>query len=118
VIDADAATGGQSFILTVPNKTLPLQPGMAVTAHLPVPGDPLPGVIVPRTAIIRFLGKAWIYAAAENKFTRHEINMEMPSPQGWFVRDLKAGESVVTGGAQSLLAEEIKLQTVGGEEEE
>jgi RND family efflux transporter MFP subunit len=119
VIDADAATGGQTFILTSSNNVLSLQPGMAVTAHLPMPGDPLQGVIVPRSAVIRFGGKAWVYVPAdEKKFVRHEINLEMPSAQGFFLRDLKAGESVVTSGAQSLLSLEAKLQTVGGKEEE
>jgi RND family efflux transporter MFP subunit len=118
-LESDSTTGGQTFLFTVNAADLHLQPGMAVTAYLPSSAEVLPGVNVPRSAILRFIGKTWAYVkSADEQFTRHDIALEMPTPDGWFTRDLKPGDTVVTNGAQSLLSQEIKLQTTGGEEEE
>lgn len=116
---ANPATGGQTLLFAVTAEQLSLQPGMAVTAYLQLPGEPEKGVSVPRSAVIRFTGKAWVYVrAGEEKFTRREIILRRPTPQGWFVTDnLKPQEQVVVRGAQSLLSGELKFQTAGEEEE-
>jgi len=115
---ADPVTGGQTLLFAVRAGDLGLQPGAAVTAFLQLPGEPSKGVIVPRSAVIRFAGRAWAYVqTGEDKFTRREVALHTITPQGWFMaKDFKAGEPVVVSGALGLMATELKLATVEEEE--
>ncbi|MBN1489678.1 MAG: efflux RND transporter periplasmic adaptor subunit [Phycisphaerae bacterium] len=117
---ADAVTGGESLLFAVSEGDFSLQPGMTVAAYLQLPGAPETGVSVPRSAVVRLTGRAWVYVRTGNDtFTRQEVPVDVLTPEGWFVAEgLGPDDSVVVRGAQNLLSEEIKHQTVGGEEEE
>ncbi len=77
------------------------------------------GVIVPRSALIRFGGKTWAYVQlAEGEFSRRELVGAKSVGTGWFApQGFKSGQGVVTAGAQILLSEELKSQIQVGEEE-
>ena|SRR5437867_1816746 len=97
----------------------PVPPGTPVTAYVPEEGEPLQGVTVPRNAVVRYLGKAWVYVAVDaNEFERREVSLDHPAPSGdgWFVVDvLKGDELVVTVGAQILMSYEINAAFGGCE---
>ncbi|MBI4582186.1 MAG: hypothetical protein HY718_20995 [Planctomycetes bacterium] len=117
----DPLTGGQTLVLAFSPGGLSVQPGMPVTAHLELPGDPVQGVVVPSGAIVRYVGAAWVYVkSGEEQFTRREVGGHRLTPRGWFAPagTLSAGDSVVVRAAQSLLSQELKSQAGGGEEEE
>ena len=108
----DVRTQGQAYQLRVTASGLPVRPGLAVIAYLALPGEPLTGVSVPRSAIVRYGGGTWVYVqTAEPQFTRREVKLTSPSTAGWFVTaGLAAGDRVVVVGAQVLLSEELKVQ--------
>ncbi|HEY3243335.1 MAG TPA: HlyD family efflux transporter periplasmic adaptor subunit, partial [Phycisphaerae bacterium] len=56
-----ARTQSQSFLFRVAQAGFPLRPGIAVTGYLNIPGEPLQGVIIPQSAIVRLVGRAWVY---------------------------------------------------------
>jgi hypothetical protein len=89
-----------------------LRPGTPVTAYLAVPGAAHHGVVVPRAAIVRAGGKAWVYEQVDDDdFVRREITLDRPTDAGWFVSGrLESGAKVVVAGAQILLSEEFKSQ--------
>jgi multidrug efflux pump subunit AcrA (membrane-fusion protein) len=101
---------GRGFLFLVSPNQARLIPGAAVTAFLPLPGEPATGVTVPREAIIRFNGATWVYVQTGGEtFERREVALESPGEAGWFVRGgFKPGDAVVTAGAQQMLSEELK----------
>jgi len=111
---ADPLTQGQGFLFLLTGNPLP--PGAAVTGWLKVPGEPASGVIVPRAALLRHEGGAYVYVQiGDENFQRREIELDRPVEKGWFVMEgVKAGEKIVVIGAQQLLSEELKSK--GGEE--
>ncbi|HVV71213.1 MAG TPA: hypothetical protein VHI52_06915, partial [Verrucomicrobiae bacterium] len=90
-----------------------LGPGEAVTGLLEVPGEPLAGVAVPRSAVLHFNGAVWVYVqTGEEGFRRVEIHPGPPLDNALFVQEgLRAGDKLVTVGAQQLLSEELKGQS-------
>ncbi|HVY69012.1 MAG TPA: hypothetical protein VHH73_03750 [Verrucomicrobiae bacterium] len=108
----DPQSQGQGFFFLVRNPPTSLRPGATITATVPAGGEASQGVWIPRAAILRVEGKAWVYeAASETEFHREEVNLEHPGAQGWFVTgDLKAGDKVVTTGAALLWSEETKAR--------
>jgi hypothetical protein len=112
---ADPQTQGQGFLLLLENSSLP--PGAAVVAWLTISGEETKGVTVPRSAVIRHEGEAFVYVQiGDELFERKEIELERPTPKGWFVeQDMKAGQRLVIVGAQQLLSDELQGQG-GGEE--
>ncbi|WP_225010198.1 efflux RND transporter periplasmic adaptor subunit [Novosphingobium percolationis] len=64
------------------------------------------GVAVPRDAVLRWRGGLWVYRQeGPESFERVELVDARPIGGGWFVRSgLTAGNRVVTGGAETLLA--------------
>ena len=116
----DAQTRGQASLLVVEQPGTGLRPGAVVTAFLKLPGDEASGVILPSRAVVRAAGLAWAYVqTAENEFTRREVSIGAPMPDGWFVtQNFKSGEQVVVTGAQALLSEEFKSQISVGDEAE
>ncbi|HVP09654.1 MAG TPA: efflux RND transporter periplasmic adaptor subunit, partial [Phycisphaerae bacterium] len=105
-------TQGQAYLFKVACNGSPIRPGMAVAAYMALPGDPLTGVIVPRSAIVRYAALAWAYLkTGEDQFTRRELHLLSPTEAGWFVTaGLSAGDTVVVTGAQVLLSQELKAQ--------
>ena len=112
-ITADPQTLGRGFNFLVKGKALPAN--AAVTAWLTLPGEKEKGVIVPRDAIVRHQGEAFVYVqTTEETFERFGIALHHPLAAGWFCDELKPGVKVVINGAQQLLSEELK--GAGGEE--
>jgi multidrug efflux pump subunit AcrA (membrane-fusion protein) len=111
---------GQQFLVRVRTPGPALRPGAAVTAYLVLSGEARKGTVVPRSAVVRADGRAWAYAQlADDRFARREVDVTHPLETGYFVAELwKAGDRVVTSGAQLLLSEERKAQIRVGEEGE
>lgn len=88
-----------------------LIPGMTLTVSLPA-GPLRDGVVVPASAVVWWQGQAWCYVEiASGKFARTAVPNSNPLPTGWFLSEgVPAGSRVVTGGAQSLLSEEMRSQ--------
>ena len=112
----DPQTQGQGFLTLA--KGASLTPGTAVTAWLSLPGEKRVGVIVPRCAIVRHEGEAFVYLqSGEDLFLKQRIELNRPVDGGWFVEEnLKPGSKIVLVGAEQLLSDELKAQG-GGEEE-
>jgi multidrug efflux pump subunit AcrA (membrane-fusion protein) len=105
----DPQTQGQAFLFLVQPNPARLAPGAAVTGYLPVTGEPVNGVVISRSAVIRHEGAAWIYVeSAGTNFVRREVSLDRPLANGWFVSSgVKPGERVVVVGAQSLFSNEL-----------
>ena len=112
----DPQMQGHGFLLQV-NSNPGLVPGAALTGYLTLPGEPRTGVLLPRSAVVRFGGSTWIYAQmSDNTFQRETVILDTPLADGWFVgSDLKPNDKVVVVGAQQLLSEELKGQGGGGD---
>jgi hypothetical protein len=69
-------------------------------------------VLLPRSAVVRFNGTAWVYVqTAPDTFRRTEVSLAHSLEKGWFVQgSLNLQDKVVTVGAQQLLSEERKGQ--------
>jgi hypothetical protein len=108
----DPQMQGRGYLFLVTSNPSRLAPGAALTGFLSLPGDEQSGVTLPREAVVRFNGAAWVYVqTGEDAFQRTEVALDRPLEQGWFVREgLKPGDKVVTVGAQQLLSEELKGQ--------
>jgi len=106
----DPATQVQMLLFSV-NKKLP--PGAAVAGFLKTSGEPVGGVAVPFSAVVRHEGKGWIYVQTEtNQFVRTEIPLDRLMNDGWFVSEnLSATNHIVVTGAQTVLSAELS----GGE---
>lgn len=115
---ADAVTGGQTVLFSLQAGQAALQPGLPISARLELPGEPRKGVIVPRSAVIRVAGLAWVYVKSDaEKLTRRQMPVDTPMFEGWFVAEaLKAGDTIVTRGAQTVLSEELSFGTKEEEE--
>ena len=123
---ADGSHSSANLISTLPQLDPRLQapsllyivaahPGLIPGINLPVflpTGPARDGVIVPNGAIVWWQGKAWCYVeASAGKFTRKEVDISNPIPNGWFVTEgINAEAHVVTSGAQTMLSEEFRAQ--------
>lgn len=112
VATSDPRTLGQTLLFRVGAEGLLLRPGQPVTAYLPTSGTVQPGVIIPRSAIVRFSGKAWTYVEiGEGRFTRRDVPLDHPTDAGWFLTSgVTPGERIVVTGAEVLLSEELKSE--------
>ena len=111
-ISADPQTLGRGFIFLLKGKAL--SANAAITAWLSLSGEAEKGVIVPREAIVRHEGEAFVYVqTGDETFERKEFELEHPLEKGWFTEELKPGVKIVVTGAQQLLSEELKGE--GGE---
>jgi multidrug efflux system membrane fusion protein len=113
----DPQVQGQGFLFVVTNTAARLSPGLALTGFLQLPGEPLHGVIVPETAVVRAVERAWVYAqTSATAFTRRDISLAHPVADGWFVSaGVFPDDRVVTTGAQTLLSEERKTEIKVGD---
>ena len=102
-------TQAQGLLFLVTTNSSALVPGMAVTAFVKTDQPPENGVIVPRSAIVRFNGATWIYLqTGDDTFQRVAVTLDRPIADGWFVREgLKPEGKVVTVGAQIILSTEM-----------
>ena len=107
----DPQTQGRGFIFLAKAGAAQLMPGEAVIGFLKLPGDPLAGAIIPRSAIVRTEGKGWVYVLGKtgDAFTRKKIALDHATDTGWFVANgITVGDHVVVTGAQTLLSVELK----------
>jgi hypothetical protein len=106
----DPQVQGHAFLFLITPNPLRLAPGAAVTGFLETPGEKQTGIAVPRNAIVRFNGTAWVYVqTGDETFERTEAQLDRPLQNAWFVRGgLKPETKVVTTGAQQMLSEELK----------
>ncbi len=109
---ADASAGGATLLYRIETENAPLRAGGRVLAYIPTTAEPQSGVIIPRAAVVRDSGKAWVYVQTdEETFVRREVPTPSPTPDGWFAADdFKVGDKIVIDGAQMLLSEELKPQ--------
>lgn len=86
--------------------------GLTQSAHIATQ-DPQAGVIVPRTALIRFQGSDWAYVrTGPDRFERRLILDPVPEDRGFFVvHGLTAGDQIIVDGASAVFAVE---QTAAG----
>ena len=110
----DPKSPGESFLFRLREGRFGFRPGLAVTAYLPLPGTSRQGFKIPAAAVVRLSGKAYVYVqAASDRFVRREVRVESPVESGYFVTGrLAAGDRVVITGAQTLLSEEFKPESV------
>jgi len=110
----DPKSPGESFLFRLREVRFGFRPGLAVTAYLPLPGASRQGFKLPAAAVVRLSGKAYVYVqAAPDRFVRREIKVESPVDSGYFVTGrLVAGDRIVVTGAQTLLSEEFKPESV------
>lgn len=115
---ADARMASQVFLLRVEPGRIPLRPGAPVIAYLHVAGEPDRGIWIPRSAIVRDGGRAWVYVrTAQDTFLRKAVRLGHPLPDGWLVAEGPSpGEALVVRGAQALLSEELKARMEQEEE--
>jgi hypothetical protein len=101
---------GTALLFTATNHENQLLPGMALSAFVTAQGGVRAGVLVPRSAVVRLEGRAWIYLqTGAEEFRRVEITTDEPVANGWFVRQgVAADQKAVIIGAQQLLSEEFK----------
>jgi hypothetical protein len=110
----DATFRGQGFLLLV--EDVSLASGTALEGWLTLPGPARSGVLVPRAALLRHAGGAFVFVeTGPHSFERRPVALERPLEDGWFVRGgVTKGEQVVVAGAQQLLSEQLRA---GFEEE-
>jgi hypothetical protein len=103
---------GQPFLALIAANDFPLRPGAAVSARIPTSNALEQGVLVPRSAVVRYEGREWVYRAIDgNRFVRRAIAPAETTAQGYFVtKNLEPGTRIVVAGAQALLSEELKSE--------
>lgn len=108
----DPRMQGETFLALVGTGEFQLRPGTAVSAYLPSSGRAEQGVMVPRSAVVRYGGGRWVYRKLDGgRFARSEMIPAESSSAGYFVtQSLRPGMRVVVAGAQALLSEELKAQ--------
>lgn len=108
----DPSTQGQGFLYVVTSRQLGFVPGAAVLGYLKSSNDDREGVLLPRSAVVRFDGKPWVFLKrGDDTFVRREVELQSPMTDGWFTdQGVKAGDAIVVSGAQMLLSEELKSQ--------
>ena len=108
----DPTSQGQAFLFRVKDNRARLTPGLAVVGFLELAGEPASGVVVPRSAVVRWAAKAWVFVqTGPDTFVRREISLARPTATGWFVTTgVSATDRLVVEGAQALLSEEQKSQ--------
>jgi hypothetical protein len=103
---------GQPFLLLIATGKFPVRPGAAVSAYLPISNSVAHGVMVPRSAVLRYAGTDWVYREiGRSQFERTAITPVQFTDAGYFViKDLSPGMRIVIMGAQTLLSEELKSE--------
>jgi hypothetical protein len=82
--------------------------GLTQSAHIDS-GDPRAGVVVPRTAAIRYRGSTWAYVQEDGgRFERRLVSDGVPEDAGLFVTNgFGPGDRVVEAGAAAVFAAEL-----------
>ncbi|MBI3818497.1 MAG: hypothetical protein HY286_07395 [Planctomycetes bacterium] len=106
----DRAAIAAVFLFDCDAGALPLRPGLSVVAALPASGGAREGWILPRDAVVRALGKAWVYIQiGKEEFARREAKLEDATDDGWIaLSGFDMNDKLVTAGAREMLSEELK----------
>src|SRR5262249_46111098 len=109
---ASAQTQGQGLLFLL--ETNPPPPGTAVVGWLPMGGAGgalQNGVLVPRVAVVRHAGGAFVYVqSGDDAFQRKQIELAHPLNNGFFLQEgLGPQDRVVIVGAQQLLSAELNV---------
>jgi hypothetical protein len=94
-----AVVRGKSAIL--------LSVGLIQSAHINTPAS-APGVVIPRSAVIRFMGSDWAYVRrGPQGFERRRLDAPTPGESGLFVtKGFSPGDELVVQGAAELFGAE------------
>jgi hypothetical protein len=105
---ADAQAQGLAFLFLL--RTNAPAPGTAMVGHLLSSGTAEKGWLIPRTALIRYEGAAWVYEqTGDEMFERLLVTLEQPLADGWLATgDVSGTNRLVIVGAQALLSEQLK----------
>ncbi|MCX6897556.1 MAG: hypothetical protein NT105_02545 [Verrucomicrobia bacterium] len=111
---ADAQAQGAALLVLLRAPTP--APGAALLAWVSGSGAAQHGLRLPRSAIVRHEGQAFVFVAVGvDAFARRRVEIAPPQADGVIVMSgVKVDERVVVTGAQQLLSEELK--TAGGPE--
>ena len=107
---ADSALPGKSYFFKTDAGNL--QVGMKISAWIPGASFDKSGVVVPASALLWYMDQVYVYIKTdEAAFSRRLIKAFSATADGYFIpEDIKAGEEVVSTGAQMLLSEELRGQ--------
>lgn len=113
----DAAIQGETFFYRASADNLRV--GMRIAAHLTQSGKSVGGTVIPASAVVWYGGKTWVYQKqSEERFIRRQVSTEREAGDGWFnTGNIKAGDEIITSGAQLLLSEEFKYQITNENED-
>lgn len=103
---------GQTFFVLIATTLFAVRPGTAVTARIPTSSTIQQGVMVPRSAVVRYASGEWVYRELQgDRFVRVGILPAEINKQGYFVTEnLTHGMRIVITGAETLLSEELKAE--------
>jgi hypothetical protein len=108
----DPAAQTETLLFATARK---LPQGAAVTATMDIAGEPVNGVRVPFSAVLRHEGAGWVYVQTDtNQFVRLEIPLDRLQENGWFVSEnLSVTNEVIVSGAQTVLSAELGVSAGG-----
>jgi hypothetical protein len=111
---ASPLTGGVAVLARAEGRGM--RPGMPVDAWASA-GSKKQSLLVSESALLRADGLVWVYLTREDgRYERRPVRLGFPTPQGVTVdAGLHDGDSVIVRGAQSLLAEELRSPSSGGD---
>ena len=109
----DPKSPGESYLFRLREGRFGLRPGLAVTTYFTRPGARRQGFTIPIAAVVRLSGKTYVFVQSVDGFVRKEVKVESPVAAGYFVAGrLAGGDRIVVTGAQTLLSEEFKPESV------
>jgi hypothetical protein len=110
VPQADSFSQMQQYFYQVPSQQI--KAGMRVSAWIPTQQQTQTGVIIPESAVCWHLGQALVFLkVAQQQFSHRVFASYRKISEGYFVySSLKAGDEIVSVGAQMLLSQEFKGQ--------
>ena len=108
---ADPAVQGSPW-LYVADDALPAN--LRTSAHVPTSSQAASELRIPERAVVWYGGQTWTYVrTAPDRFTRRFVPAGDEGDHGFMVTSgFRAGDQVVTQGAQLLLSEELKPQGI------
>ncbi|PVX85582.1 efflux RND transporter periplasmic adaptor subunit [Paraburkholderia unamae] len=113
---ADPAVQGTPW-LYVADTALPAN--LRTSARVPTSSEAVSGLLIPGQAVVWYGGQTWAYVrTAPDRFTRRYVPAGNEGDRGFMVTagvtaGFHAGDQIVTQGAQLLLSEETRPQSIG-----
>lgn len=108
---ADPTISGPPW-LYVADAALPVN--LRTSARVPTADKPIMELVIPERAVVWYGGQTWAYVRTDrNHFTRRYVPSGNTGDQGFMVSSgFQVGDQIVTQGAQLLLSEELKPQSI------